>query len=98
MKKSILFTLLIPCVAFGTEARAAANSGNVNSRYKDAYTIKAIKSTETIKGTVKDDQGQPLIGVSVSVKGTHTGTQTDINGGFTIQANIGDVLLRTPTL
>jgi len=93
MKKSILFTLLIPCVAFGTEARAAANSGNVNSRYKDAYTIKAIKSTETIKGTVKDDQGQPLIGVSVSVKGTHTGTQTDINGGFTIQANIGDVLV-----
>ena len=48
-----------------------------------------------VKGTVKDTTGQPLVGVSVSIKGTTTGTQTDVNGGFTLSANTGDVLVFT---
>jgi len=46
-----------------------------------------------VKGVVKDTTGESLVGVSVSIKGTNTGTQTDINGGFTINANAGDVLV-----
>lgn len=35
-----------------------------------------------VNGTVWDKQGEPLIGVSVTVKGTSTGTTTDINGNY----------------
>jgi TonB-linked SusC/RagA family outer membrane protein len=48
-----------------------------------------------ISGLVRDANGQPLIGVSVMIKGTQSGTQTNVNGQFTLDANIGDVLTFT---
>ncbi len=36
----------------------------------------------TVSGKVKDEKGETLIGVSVKIKGTTTGTITDINGNF----------------
>ena len=49
-----------------------------------------------IRGTVRDasDQ-QTLPGVNVMVKGTSTGTVTDINGQYQIRASIGSVLVFT---
>lgn len=44
-----------------------------------------------VTGTVQDADG-PLIGASVLVKGTTRGTITDMDGQFTIQANIGEEL------
>jgi TonB-linked SusC/RagA family outer membrane protein len=38
-----------------------------------------------VTGTVTDEAGEPLIGVSVAIKGTTTGTLTDLDGKFTIQ-------------
>ena len=43
-------------------------------------------------GTVTDSKGEPLIGVSILVKGTSNGTITDMDGNFKIQAAKGDVL------
>src|SRR5882724_382008 len=41
--------------------------------------------TRTITGTITDQKnGEPLVGVSVAVKGTSQGTLTDINGKFSI--------------
>lgn len=40
----------------------------------------------TVKGKVNDEQGQGLPGVSVLVKGTSTGTVTDIEGNYTVNA------------
>ena len=37
-----------------------------------------------ITGTVVDAQGEPIIGASVVVKGTSTGTVTDLDGNYTI--------------
>ncbi len=45
-----------------------------------------------ITGTVKDEKGNPLAGVSVILKGTNEGTNTDAVGRFTIDANVGEVL------
>ncbi|WP_432712092.1 SusC/RagA family TonB-linked outer membrane protein [Pedobacter sp.] len=39
-----------------------------------------------IKGTVKDDSGQPLPGATVTIKGQKGGTLTDGNGNFLLQA------------
>lgn len=47
---------------------------------------------KTITGSVTDVSGEPLIGVSVSIKGTTTGTMTDIDGKFTLKANEGQTL------
>jgi len=46
---------------------------------------------KTISGTVTDGSG-PLPGVTVHVKGTDKGTQTDFDGKFTILASTGEVL------
>ncbi len=48
--------------------------------------------TKTITGSVTDDTG-PLPGVSVIIKGTQTGAETDFDGNYSIQANTGDVLV-----
>ncbi|AWG23310.1 SusC/RagA family TonB-linked outer membrane protein [Flavobacterium faecale] len=40
----------------------------------------------TIKGTVKDEDGMPIPGVNVNVKGTTIGTTTDIDGNYTLAA------------
>ena len=50
-------------------------------------------SAVLLKGKVMDDKDQPIQGVSIVVKGTSTGTQTDGNGAFSIKAVRGDVLV-----
>lgn len=50
---------------------------------------------ETVSGTVVDDTGEPLIGVSVALKGSKTGVTTDIDGNFAIQ--VPDVKTATLT-
>lgn len=44
------------------------------------------QSNATVKGIVVDITGEPIIGASVNVKGGETGTITDMEGQFTIQA------------
>jgi len=45
----------------------------------------------TITGTVSDESGA-LPGVSVLIEGTTSGTETDFDGNYSIEANTGDVL------
>ncbi len=48
----------------------------------------------TVTGTVLDaEENSPLPGVTILVKGTSTGTITDIDGNYTIKASADDVLL-----
>src|SRR5690606_15864895 len=48
------------------------------------YTIEVAKVD--VRGKVIDESGQPLIGVSVRVKGTQTGASTDVQGNFSLDA------------
>ena len=41
------------------------------------------------KGTVTDEEGMPLPGVTVLVKGTYKGTVTDINGNYMLSMPVG---------
>ena len=53
----------------------------------------AYAQVHTVSGLVKDkEMGEPLVGVSVSVKGTKNATMTDLNGNYTIQTSPKDVL------
>ncbi|MHA6278542.1 SusC/RagA family TonB-linked outer membrane protein [Salinimicrobium sp. CAU 1759] len=55
--------------------------------------IAFAQETKTVTGTVVDDQGLPLPGVNVLLKGTSTGTQTDFGGNYSITASPQDVLV-----
>ncbi len=55
--------------------------------------IASAQEPGTVSGTVTSaSDGEPLIGASVLVKGTTIGTDTDIDGNFTVKAKKGDVL------
>lgn len=46
----------------------------------------------TVTGNISDAKGEPLIGVSILVKGTSNGTITDMNGHFSLPVAKGDVI------
>lgn len=52
----------------------------------------AMAQEVTIRGTVTDDTGMALPGVSVIVRGTVTGTQTDAEGKYSIRVGVGQEL------
>jgi len=56
-----------------------------------AFTVHFAFAQKTVSGTVSDESGA-LPGVSVLIKGTTTGTETDFDGKYSLQANSGEVL------
>jgi iron complex outermembrane recepter protein len=62
---------------------------------KKSIHLSTPVTVQTIVGKVKDKNGEPIIGMSVSIKGTTRGTLTDAEGNFTLDASTGDVLLFT---
>src|SRR5690606_1258784 len=53
----------------------------------------ALAQTRQITGTVVDDNGMPLPGANIIIQGTSTGTLTDFDGRFAIDAGPEDVLV-----
>jgi TonB-dependent starch-binding outer membrane protein SusC len=52
---------------------------------KTAFSFRNLNQQDNpVSGMVKDAGGQPLPGVSVSLKGTNTGTITNVDGSFTL--------------
>ncbi len=47
----------------------------------------------TITGVVSDQNGEPLPGASIVIKGTTTGSTASIDGAYSIYAEKGDVLI-----
>lgn len=78
---------------FAASSSVSAADGSV-VRSNDALLSPAIsqQANVNVKGTVKDASGEPLIGVSILVKGTTNGTVTDIDGNFNLNAPKGAVL------
>ncbi len=55
-------------------------------------SVSAFAQDKTVTGTVTDESGGSLPGVSVVVKGTNRGTTTDVNGKYSIAASQNTVL------
>ena len=56
-------------------------------------SIDAFAQQITVKGLVKDNTGEPVIGANVVVKGTTNGTITDFDGNFEFTANQGEIIV-----
>mgnify|MGYP003575414246 CR=1 FL=1 len=76
-------------VLLPSESRAADSERNM----LNAATTSVAAKWENLKGTIRDSRGEPLVGVSVKVKGTTAGTVTDENGAFRIDLPTGNETL-----
>ena len=52
----------------------------------------------TVKGTVVDTEGLPVIGAGVTIKGTTTGAAADLDGNFTVAVSGEDAVLEVSAL
>ena len=52
-------------------------------------SVGAFAQQITVKGHVKDANGEPIIGATVRADGTNAGSVSDIDGNFTLKANKG---------
>ena len=57
------------------------------------FALAAHSQNVVIKGSVTDVNKEPLLGVNIKVKGTSTGTITDIDGNFSINGPKGATLV-----
>src|SRR5678815_5079893 len=48
------------------------------------FCAQLLAQNRTVTGKVADDNSQPVVGASVIIKGTRTGTVTDSKGDFTL--------------
>ena len=55
----------------------------------------AFAQNASVQGTVVDENGEPVIGASVFIKGTKTGAVTDIDGKFSLKSSAGKTLVIT---
>jgi len=44
------------------------------------FSLSILAQNITVQGTVKDENGEPLIGATIQVQGTSIGTVTDMEG------------------
>ncbi len=51
-----------------------------------------VSTQNTVTGIVVDNNGEPLVGVSVVIRGTSKGMTTDMDGRFSIQVESGQTL------
>jgi len=59
-----------------------------------AFTVQmTFAQQQSVTGNVTDEDGLPLPGVNIIIKGTTTGVQTDFDGNYLIEASLGDVLV-----
>ena len=63
-----------------------------NAEILPSSIVTGVAQQRTIKGTVVDPEGIPVIGANVLEKGTTNGVITDFDGNFSLQVS-GDCIL-----
>ena len=74
-----------------TEIQEAPENNNEVTTNSDTTTDG--DAGKTIKGVINDEQGETIIGASVIIKGEDTGTTSDMDGRFTLEAPEGAILV-----
>lgn len=79
-----LFVWGLSAALFSLPLSAKASWGGI-----EGANPQEVLQTKTVTGQVIDENGEPMIGVSVLVKGTQAGAITDFDGNFKISAPAG---------
>lgn len=90
--KTFTFKIILLGIMFGIIWPAHA-SIHTNTESHNGLVKKDIPEVD-VSGTVKDANGETLIGVNVLVKGTTKGTSTDFDGEYIIEEVADDAVLQ----
>lgn len=85
-RKSVRIMKVSTLLALFTASSISATTHTPNIEH-DTSALPILQQNRKVSGKVTDQNGEPIIGVNVIIKGTSTGTITDINGNFTIEAS-----------
>nr|WP_293843496.1 TonB-dependent receptor [uncultured Arsenicibacter sp.] len=64
--------------------RSEPKVGQLTEEQKEPIVAATAPLDITVKGAVKDDKGEAIVGASIIIKGASKGTTTDINGAFSL--------------
>ena len=87
MKRNYCFSLVL-FVALGTAMPVMADTLD-----ESVYASQSIQQNKKITGKVVDSAGIPIIGASVLVKEVGTGSVSDLDGNFSVEASQGNTLM-----
>lgn len=91
MEEAIEATAIEPTAVMADEnAISADTSHSVRAKHKMRIAQASSPKDNKIKGRITDEKGEPIVGASVSYKGTTVGTVTDLNGEFSITKKEGN--------
>ncbi len=85
--------LAVPGTTSGAVSFNHSTSGNLLRTRDVAVKPEALPEEVTVTGTVRDQQGDPIPGVTVSVPGTGIGTATDLDGRYSLTVPDGSTLV-----
>ena len=54
--------------------------------------LSVVQQSNSINGTIVDELGEPMIGVTIKKKGSGVGAITDLDGKFSVNVPVGTVL------
>ncbi|MDX9881669.1 MAG: SusC/RagA family TonB-linked outer membrane protein [Prolixibacteraceae bacterium] len=66
------------------DATLPGNGLGYSKMKNNLIVISPVNQERTVSGTVTDEKGVPLVGVSIVIKGTLKGTTTDFNGKYSL--------------
>lgn len=78
LARSCFYSLAIASALAMTSAQVLAASHGTPS-------VEAVQQADVVKGNVVDQNGDPIIGATVTLKGTNKRTVTDLDGNFVLQ-------------
>ena len=74
------------------EGRHIILTGKSDSVSTSTSSVRQERQNIKVTGTVRDSGGEPVIGATVMIHGTHNGTSTDLNGYYSLDAAENDVI------
>ena len=80
-----LFKLKSRKALYSLVAASAFLAGWPQTAYSGVQEVRSVLQFGTVTGQVVDENGDPVIGASVLLKGTTNGMITDLDGNFTLQ-------------
>ena len=90
--KTIKLSNLLDAILSGTGLEYSTSGRHIVITKSEPKNVQKSTQKQTIKGRVLDTNGNPLIGVTIKVKGTNNAVITDIDGNYSINASYGDIL------
>ena len=76
----------------GQQVNYEIKGNTVIVKHQGATKDQKENATHTVSGIVKDENGLPIIGATVKVRGAQMGVVTDIDGKFSLKTSVGSVL------